>query len=600
MQLEFLCSLRVPSLVKQRLGMLPPNLQKIYEENYSQKLESYQEEERRIVVNAFRFLLCVRGKLHTGGLLQALSVFNPENPPLSPDLLLDLCFNFIDVDHQLDVFRFAHLSVREYLEAKTDYERTSNHALAAECCVRLLASAEIIERYEFVDHFYTPFPFGNLGFLPFLERAFETVAQNGVKSLVRPKLVTPTEDTLLTEFHKYACVHWAFHLASSGGFRIACPLKDLSYTFMMDHQYATSKAYCVWSEDTCRHWYSLDRVDKKLMEELLGALGIDGIFSAKESFNPKEFSDQWRGGGTGQAAAGGDAARLCNEPCAVKYSIAADYLFAACVWGFGDLLEIRIRAGLNFTNGQVLRYSGRALFTATKFGNYAAVRLLLEQGAVVEWTDFDGRTALCQSVIARSLPTCEALLERGADPGISDKQGNTPLCWAVYNSDLEMMKMLLRYEAGINGKDGHFSNRPLVCAVAYGGLEVAQVLLNHGADPNTYDDWYDSPLHCAAMKGDLEMMRMLLNYGARAPTNLKRSKGNRNPYIQVQDPIIKNATNLLREHGCTFEDEDEDEPELEEKDQVSASIIQGSAYMGSASIIQGLASITGGYTAGTT
>ena len=450
--------------------MLPPNLQKIYDENYSQKLDSYQKEERQIVKNAFRLLLCAQEKLSTDGLVKALSVLDPENPPLSPGLLLDLCFNFINIDSELDVFRFAHLSVREFLESKSDYDRTGNHALAAECCLRLLSSAEVVERYKSVRHVFPAwYTWDRELDFPCLERAFETVVESDIKGPVRPKLILPTEHTrLLQEFHKYACIHWAFHLASSGDFRLACPLKDLSYAFMMDHHYATSKAYCVWSEDAYHYWYRLDHVKRESLEEFFGALGIDGIFRAKESFSLKEISNP-----SGGLFAVGVTAGLLDDPLPADCPVAADYLFAACVWGFGDLLEIRIRAGLNPTNGQVVHYSGRALFTATKFGNYTAVRLLLEQGADVGWKDTNGRTALCQSVIARSLQTCEALLESGADPGISDKQGNTPLCWAVYKSDLEMMKMLLRYEAGMDGKDGRFCNRPLLCAIATGGLEVA-------------------------------------------------------------------------------------------------------------------------------
>lgn len=107
------------------------------------------------------------------------------------------------------------------------------------------------------------------------------------------------------------------------------------------------------------------------------------------------------------------------------------------------------------------------------------------------------------------------------------------------------------------------------------------MLLNHGADPNIYDDWYDNPLHLAAMKGNLEMMRMLFNRGALAPTKLKRRTFNRASYVRLQDPVTEKVTELLQAHGGTFEGEDE--PDLEERDQVSASIFRG------------LASVTGGY-----
>ena len=189
----------------------------------------------------------------------------------------------------------------------------------------------------------------------------------------------------------------------------------------MDHQHATSKAYCVWSEDAYHHWYSLDHVNKKSLEVLLWTLGIDGS-GAKECFSPN--------------ASGFLREDLITE----NYPLTADYLFAACVWDFGDLLEIRIRAGLNPTNGQVVDDSGKALFIATTFGNYTALRLLLEQGADVQWKDTGGVSALYQSVFARSLQICEVLLEKGAAPGTEDDHGGTPLCEAVYTRDLKMTR----------------------------------------------------------------------------------------------------------------------------------------------------------------
>ena len=349
MQLEFLSSLKLPSLVKQRLGMLPPNLQKIYEENYSQKLESYQEEERRIVVNAFQFLLCAQEKLSTGGFLKALSILDTEEEPLSPALLLDLCFNFLDVDSQLDVFQFAHLSVREYLESKSDYKWTSNHALAAECCVRLLSSEEVVERFGFVGHLVIE-DVSDSEDAPSVKGACKTGADSEYEGLVKPELAAPINPTfwygsalVLTDFHRYACIHWAFHLASSGEFRLVSPLKELSYAFIMDGQYATSKAYRAWSLAAYYYWQPTGDVYRS--ERLLAALGT-------ESGPP-----------------------------------AADYLFAACVWGFDDLVEVRLRAALNPTIGQVIYDSGRALHTASMFGNHTAVRLLLEHGADWEWTE---------------------------------------------------------------------------------------------------------------------------------------------------------------------------------------------------------------------
>ena len=510
MQLEFLCSLKLPSLVKQRLGMLPPNLQKIYDENYSQKLDSYQKEERQIVKNAFRFLLCAQEELSTGSLLKALSVLDPENPPLSPDLLLDLCFNFIDVDSQSNVFRFAHLSVREYLESKTDFERTSNHALAAESCVRLLSSDEVVKRdgFETIDPTFG----GNPTFWE--DPTFGADPTFWEESALRP-----------TDFHEYACIHWSFHLSSSGDFRLTSPLKDTSYAFMMDHHQATSDAYWVWNRDA--YWCRLN--------------------IRHGGYNRLRDELRW----------------------AISSIVAADYLFAACVWGFEDILKIRIRAALAPINGQVIHDSGRALVLAARFGKCTAVRLLLEHGADPKWSSL-GRT-LTESVI-RTSP--ERFQVKSLDYG-ADNEGKTPLTWAVQNGDLEMTRMLLRNGAYVlrtkhqSKKDARGAINIARVLVKYGAdpnkkhllqqaihtgrSDIAWLLLENGADPSEDHNWWGSPVWFAAGKGDVEILRMLFCWGARAPTECRESGARKHPLSLVQECLNADVVQLLQERGCSFE-----------------------------------------------
>ena len=503
-QLEFLCSLKLPSLVKQRLGRLPPNLQKIYDENYSQKLDSYQKEERQIVQNAFRFLLCAQEKLSTGGLLKALSFLDPKNPPLSPGLLLDLCFNFIDVDSELDVFRFVHLSVREYLESKDGYERTSNHALAAECCLRFLSSDEIVKRSGCVGRIATD----------------ETTEPTFCKDTA----------LRLAGFHGYACIHWSFHLASSGNFRLTSPLKDTSYAFMMDHHQATSDAYWVWSRDV--YWCCLNM--------------------SYSEYNGLKDELRW----------------------ALSSHVAADYLFAACVWGFEDILHIRIRAALNPIHGLVIHDSGRALALAANFGRCTAVRLLLEHGADPKWSS-PGRTSLIELVKMRSPEVFQVMFP---DQSANDET-KTLLTWAVTNGDLEMTRMLLRNKAcvddtkledwllatavdrrvmeigGVFSKSGADPNKRslLQQAIQTGRSDIAWLLLEYGADPNADYNWWGSPVWFAAGKGGLKMLRMLFCWGARAPTECRENNTRKHPLSLVQECLNADVVQLLQEHGCTFE-----------------------------------------------
>jgi len=53
---------------------------------------------------------------------------------------------------------------------------------------------------------------------------------------------------------------------------------------------------------------------------------------------------------------------------------------------------------------------------------------------------------------------------------------------------------------------------PLILAVKNGYVEVAEVLLQHGADPNIQNDLGNTALIIAAMKKDVNIILLLLKY----------------------------------------------------------------------------------------
>lgn len=46
---------------------------------------------------------------------------------------------------------------------------------------------------------------------------------------------------------------------------------------------------------------------------------------------------------------------------------------------------------------------------------------------------------------------------------------------------------------------------PLHNACSFGHAEVVRILLRHGADPNSRDNWNYTPLHEAAVKGKVDV-----------------------------------------------------------------------------------------------
>ena len=123
------------------------------------------------------------------------------------------------------------------------------------------------------------------------------------------------------------------------------------------------------------------------------------------------------------------------------------------------------------------------------------------------------------------------LLEKGADinqPAFDDR-GVTALQAACqiegnpleHATRLSMVKFLLELGADANGRPAQKNGfSALQIAASHGDLEIALVLLHHGADPNTVDtdEWGPgrTALDFAAEQGRLDMIQLLLTVGGRS------------------------------------------------------------------------------------
>ena len=203
------------SLVEKRLGKLPQDLRKIYHETYTERFDEYQEEEAAIAQSALRWLICSQMPLKSEMFLTLASSSTYQRPTMSisRDDLLDLCLNFVVHDTGLNVFRFSHLSVREYLESTEPYQLESCHAFAAEYCLRTLTSD-----------------------LSIIQKPFDGHEEYVVDSSANDAGVD-----------RYVCVYWPHHLKQSGMQRHVEPLKNLFYAFTMEQQ-ITAPHFSSWNE----------------------------------------------------------------------------------------------------------------------------------------------------------------------------------------------------------------------------------------------------------------------------------------------------------------------------------------------------------------
>ena len=82
--------------------------------------------------NVLKWLLYANKPLSCNEMIKAAMM----EPDVSVPQVLSLCCNFVKLDEEMGVFQFVHLSVREYLEKRPEYETALSHAAIAQSCLQ--------------------------------------------------------------------------------------------------------------------------------------------------------------------------------------------------------------------------------------------------------------------------------------------------------------------------------------------------------------------------------------------------------------------------------------------------------------------------------
>ena len=190
-------------------------MEDLYLEIYEKFSKYPAEADCRITRNAIAWLLSAQRKLSSAEFLYALSITpNEDFSPVSKDQVLDICCNLVVFDGTLDTFRFARLSVREFLEKKPEYEIMSVNFIVAETCLRLLIAT----------------------------------AQSLVVKRIMPEEPQPSaaRPLLAGDSRKYPTLYWASRCHLAGDKRCDGVLKDLLSRFVCNESDLASP-FAIWA-----------------------------------------------------------------------------------------------------------------------------------------------------------------------------------------------------------------------------------------------------------------------------------------------------------------------------------------------------------------
>ena len=145
-------------------------------------------------------------------------------------------------------------------------------------------------------------------------------------------------------------------------------------------------------------------------------------------------------------------------------------------------------------------------------------RHALTQGANINAADRDGCTLLFRAVQAGHLERVSLLLNLGARVAANDGGDSSSLHAAVEDVYRPMLALLLTAAGATEAFKSfdYVSRTPLIIAVEQNNRDMAQMLLEAGADVNAHDEARigSTALHIAAANGTPEMVQLLLQYGA--------------------------------------------------------------------------------------
>ncbi|KAG8281330.1 Poly [ADP-ribose] polymerase tankyrase-2 [Homalodisca vitripennis] len=172
-------------------------------------------------------------------------------------------------------------------------------------------------------------------------------------------------------------------------------------------------------------------------------------------------------------------------------------LHNACSYGHYEVTEMLVKNGANVNVADLWKFT--PLHEAAAKGKYDIVRLLLQHGADANKKNRDGATPL--------------ELVREGDQDVADLlRGNAALLDAAKKGNLARVQRLLTVD-NINCRDTQGRNStPLHLAAGYNNVEVAQLLLERGADVNAQDKGGLIPLHNASSYGHLDIAALLIKY----------------------------------------------------------------------------------------
>lgn len=596
--------------VREMLAVLPSSLEGLYARMIDDIDGGVSIRHRVTAQNIMKWLLYARAPLSSSASLEAISSeFGGKEFRPWAEFVTDACKTLVTIDEENDVFQFAHLSVREYLEKRTEYSAAECHLTLAERCLRTVdasfGSAIMNQKVsdakaQFAQYasLYWPVHYQNID-LDIMDERKEKIRENLKDLLIQGQDTTPAFKQWLSQVNDFAS-HLDLGLKENKSLLLklrslqafpetslftACVFgfSDVIEQFGRNRQFnfdlcnvQKQTALCLAVENnqmgTVRALLEEHRTDvNKLndlavatfaeLEEDLQSNGMDVLSEVKVYASALQA-----------AAVRGSvpmATYLLHRGANIGL-VAGFYgssLQAAALNGHESLVSLFLdqhKAEPNSQGG----FHGNALQAAATCGNVHIVALLISQGALISTPGGHYGSALMAATCSANIAAVKVLLNAGANVDVQSQTYGTPMQRAADMDNEDLVQLFIKKGADINAhntqtsRQSSGSSNSTLAAAAWGGhKKIVSILLKNGARTDLRSQ---EPrlhiLHQAATYAMLDLAEYCLNSGE-CPIDMKTNEG------RYDDDLLVNLTplsiacaeghvdmvQLLLSHGASLE-----------------------------------------------
>ncbi|KAI1271482.1 hypothetical protein F5Y07DRAFT_404328 [Xylaria sp. FL0933] len=510
LQINELLNLETESAIRSRLGSLPADLKIAYDEIYK-NIIARDRHDKALADRAFKWVACSFGPLTSETLISAIRLDSDTTAlalsnPITESQLLHLCNNLLVIDSQRGVWRFSHLSVREYFEANHWDLRTAHcHAASVSLKSLLIAYAnanldEIDVKHskppltleEYSDHFW----------LYHVHNQETQKSDSLLAQLLKSFLGSPTESSL-----QYRAWVKATNSVYEG-------VRDYIYT--RDVEPATTALFgmCRFSlHQILLDWWEHAELDIRAInsrgDNLLSLAAVSGCTQSCEYLIRRgipvnmQLQHPWHGSALAAAAHAGNCEvieLLIAEGADVNMELQHEvYGSALAAAGAPKVIKLLIAKGADINMQLQHAHYGSALVAAVRiYDNREVVELLIAEGADVNMQVRHGYygSALAAAVSPKdsdeAIETMKVLLASGADVNMQLQSGafGSALIHAVasFTASPQNVEYLLnntKVKVNQQVRHGRFGTA-LAAAAFYRREEYVEILIKAGAKINLW------------------------------------------------------------------------------------------------------------------